>query len=208
MDAATVARAFEPFFTTKAVGKGTGLGLSQVYGFTKQSGGHVKIYSEPERGTTVRIYLPRFGGAAGEAADEAERTGPVPEGTREEVVLVIEDDADVRATSVEMLRELGYQVIEAADGPAALRLVEQDRRIDLIFTDVVLPGGLTGAQIAVQAQERRPAVKVLFTTGYARNAIIHHGRLDKGLHLITKPFSFVDLAAKIRDVLDGTGLDC
>ncbi|MDB5806211.1 MAG: histidine kinase, partial [Betaproteobacteria bacterium] len=202
MDSQTVARAFEPFFTTKAIGKGTGLGLSQVYGFVKQSGGHIKIYSEVGQGTTVRIYLPRFSGGVQGIEGEIESAPPIPEGTREEVILVVEDDADVRATSVEILRELGYQVVEAQDGPSALRLLDQDRRIDLVFTDVVLPGGLTGAEIAAQAGQRRPGIKVLFTTGYARNAIIHHGRLDKGLHLITKPFSFVDLAAKVRDVLD------
>jgi PAS domain S-box-containing protein len=202
MDSQTIARAFEPFFTTKAIGKGTGLGLSQVYGFVKQSGGHVKIYSELDHGTTVRIYLPRFSGNhTGMEGDNAPAL-PIPEGTREEVILVIEDDADVRATSVEILRELGYQVLEAHDGPSALHLLEQQRRIDLVFTDVVLPGGLTGAEIAAKAGELRPGIKTLFTTGYARNAIIHHGRLDKGLHLITKPFSYVDLAAKVRDVLD------
>ncbi|MGY4623233.1 ATP-binding protein [Bradyrhizobium sp. USDA 4486] len=200
MDAKTVAQAFEPFFTTKAVGKGTGLGLSQVYGFVKQSGGHVKIYSEVGQGTTVKLYLPRI---AGEGLT-AEESGllPSPEGAQEETILVLEDDDDVRAYSVDTLRELGYRVIEAHDGPAALRLLEREPRVDLLFTDVVLPGGLTGAQVAAQAKTVRPTLKVLFTTGYARNAIIHHGRLDKGVQLIVKPFSFTELAAKVRDVLD------
>jgi signal transduction histidine kinase len=201
MDAETVRRAFEPFFTTKPVGKGTGLGLSQVYGFVKQSGGHVKIYSELSQGTTVRIYLPRLVRSSDEY--EAQPSSLVPEGTRDETILVVEDDDNVRAYSVEALRELGYRVIEAQDGPAALQILKNQTRIDLLFTDVVLPGGMTGAQVALQASELHPSLKILFTTGYARNAIFHHGRLDKGVQLITKPFSFSDLAAKVRDVLDG-----
>ncbi len=203
MDPDTITRAFEPFFTTKPVGRGTGLGLSQVYGFVKQSGGHVKLYSEPGQGTTVRIYLPRWEGDL-EAAEVLDDT-PIPEGEREETILVVEDDDDVRAFSVESLRELGYRVVEAHDGAAALRLLERQPRIDLLFTDVVLPGGLTGAQVAAQARAMRSDLKVLFTTGYARNAIVHHGRLDKGVQLLTKPFSFKDLAAKVRDILDGSG---
>jgi PAS domain S-box-containing protein len=201
MDADTSSRAFEPFFTTKPVGQGTGLGLSQVYGFAKQSGGHVKIYSEVGRGTTVKIYLPRL--ERPEEERDAPPPMPVPEGTQQETILVVEDDEGVRTYSVESLRELGYQVIEAHDGPSALRLLEGQRRIDLLFTDVVLPGGMTGAQLSVQARALCPGLKVLFTTGYARNAIFHHGRLDKGVQLITKPFSFADLASKVRDVLDG-----
>jgi PAS domain S-box-containing protein len=201
MDANTLAQVFEPFFTTKPVGKGTGLGLSQVYGFVKQSGGHVKIYSEPGQGTTIKLYLPRLDGVVSET--EESESHITPEGGSEETILVLEDDDDVRTHSVECLRELGYRVVEAHDGPSALRLLERQPRVDLLFTDVVLPGGLTGAQAAAQAREIRPDLKVLFTTGYARNAIIHHGRLDKGVQLITKPFTFSDLAAKVRDVLDG-----
>jgi signal transduction histidine kinase/DNA-binding response OmpR family regulator len=201
MDAETLNRAFEPFFTTKPVGKGTGLGLSQVYGFAKQSGGHVKIYSEAGQGTTVKVYLPRLQRQIDEEA--APQLAPIPEGSSEETILVLEDDANVRAYSVDALRELGYRIIEAHDGPAALRLLETHARVDLLFTDVVLPGGMTGAQVAARAREMHPTLKVLFTTGYARNAIVHHGRLDKGVQLITKPFSFHDLAAKVRDVLDG-----
>lgn len=200
MDAQTIAQAFEPFFTTKPVGKGTGLGLSQVYGFVKQSGGHVKIYSELGQGTTVKLYLPRLTEA--NVPETKSEQQPYPEAAAEETVLVLEDDDDVRASSIEMLRELGYNVIEAHDGPAALRVLEQQPRVDLLFTDVVLPGGMTGAQVAAQARATRPSLKVLFTTGYARNAIIHQGRLDKGVQLITKPFSFDDLAAKVRDILD------
>jgi CheY-like chemotaxis protein len=200
MDPQTVAQAFEPFFTTKPVGKGTGLGLSQVYGFVKQSSGHVKIYSEPGQGTTVKLYLPRL---AGDAVPESELDQPLnPEAGQEETLLVVEDDDDVRAYSVDSLRELGYRVLETRDGPSALRLLDQESRVDLLFTDVVLPNGMTGAQLAAQARTIRPSLKVLFTTGYARNAIVHHGRLDSGVHLIVKPFSFNDLAAKVRDVLD------
>jgi CheY-like chemotaxis protein len=201
MDQETIARAFEPFFTTKPVGQGTGLGLSQVYGFVKQSGGHVKIYSEVGHGTTVKIYLRRL--AAEGTATQDQPDSAVPEAEGKETILVLEDDDDVRAYSVDILRELGYRVIEAHDGPSALRLLERHTQVDLLFSDVVLPGGMTGAQVAEKAREFRPRLKVLFTTGYARNAIIHHGRLDKGVLLITKPFSSTDLAVKIRDVLDG-----
>jgi PAS domain S-box-containing protein len=199
MDSDTIARAFEPFFTTKPVGKGTGLGLSQVYGFVKQSGGHVKIYSEPGQGTTVKIYLPRIADAATEA-DEGEALA-LPEGAAE-TILVVEDDDAVRVYSVEILRELGYRVLEAHDGPSALRLLERQSQIDLLFSDVVLPGGMTGAQVAAEAARLKPGLKVLFTTGYARNAIIHNGRLDKGVELLTKPFTYADLASKVRDILD------
>ena len=201
MNQDAISRAFEPFFTTKPVGEGTGLGLSQVYGFVKQSGGHVKIYSELGQGTCVRIYLPRLHYTA--KVDPPDEQSSIPEAASEETILVVEDDDDVRAYSVETLRELGYRVIEAHDGPSALRLLERQARVDLLFTDVVLPGGMTGAQVAAQARGAKPELKVLFTTGYARNAIVHHGRLDQGVQLITKPFSMSDLATRVRDVLDG-----
>jgi PAS domain S-box-containing protein len=201
MDQATINQAFEPFFTTKPVGQGTGLGLSQVYGFVKQSGGHLKIYSEPGEGTTIKIYLPRLDGDSSE--EESAAPLSAPEGSAAETILAVEDDEDVRQQSVEALGELGYHVLEAADGPSALRILRREAHVDLLFTDVVLPGGLTGAQVAAEAQAIQPGIKVLFTTGYARNAIVHNGRLDPGVQLITKPYSFVDLAAKIRDVLDG-----
>lgn len=200
MDAQTIQQAFEPFFTTKPVGKGTGLGLSQVYGFVKQSGGHVRIYSELHQGTTVKIYLPRLTRQVDQLLDD--QAGPVPEGHEAETILVLEDDDDVRAYSVESLRELGYRVLEAHDGASALRLLERQRDVALLFTDVVLPGGMTGAQVAAQARGMLPSLKILFTTGYARNAIVHHGRLDAGVHLLTKPFNFDELAIKVRDVLD------
>ena len=134
---------------------------------------------------------------------EEQPSAPVPEGTQEETILVVEDDDSVRTYSVDALRDLGYGVIEARDGPSALRILETQTPVDLLFTDVILPGGMTGAQVAARAREMRPGLKVLFTTSYARNAIFHHGRLDKGVQLITKPFSFEELAAKVRDVLDG-----
>ncbi len=194
-------KVFEPFFTTKSEGKGTGLGLSQVYGFVKQSKGHVKIYSEREHGTTVKIYLPRF--VSDGSADDTQGEAPIPEAASGETILVIEDDADVRAYSVETLKELGYRVLEAFDGQSALAIL-REQRVDLVFTDVVLPGGMTGADIVAQAKAIQPGIKALFTTGYARNAIVHQGRLDKGVHLLTKPFSYADLAAKVRDILDMT----
>lgn len=199
MDARTIEQAFEPFFTTKPVGKGTGLGLSQVYGFVKQSGGHVKIYSEIGHGTTIKLYLPRYSGDASHISIDQERLAP--EGDAE-TILVLEDDEDVRAYSVESLRDLGYRVLEAPDGPSVLRFLESDAKIDLLFTDVVLPAGMTGAQVVARAREQRPGLRVLYTTGYARNAIVHQGRLDRGVDLISKPFSFADLAEKVRDILD------
>ncbi|MBS0445189.1 MAG: PAS domain S-box protein [Proteobacteria bacterium] len=202
MDEATLRQAFEPFFTTKPVGKGTGLGLSQVYGFVRQSGGHVRIDSALDIGTTVRIYLPRLVGAAPveQEADEA----LLPASAPQETILVVEDDDDVRTNSVETLRDLGYRVIEAHDGASALSLLERQQRVDLLFSDIVLPGGMTGAQVAAEATALRPGLKVLFTTGYARDAIVHGGRLDKGLHLLQKPFTHAELAGKVRDVLDAS----
>jgi signal transduction histidine kinase len=200
MDEDTISRVFEPFFTTKPEGKGTGLGLSQVYGFVKQSHGHVKMYSEVGHGTTVKIYLPRFEGKS--VGDEANDISLVPEAITGETILVVEDDADVRNYSVAALSDLGYRVLEAVDGPSAIAMLANEK-VDLVFTDVVLPRGMTGADVARQAATIQPGIKVLFTTGYARNAIVHQGRLDPGVHLITKPFRYDDLASKVRDVLDG-----
>jgi PAS domain S-box-containing protein len=200
MDAETVAHAFEPFFTTKEIGQGTGLGLSQVYGFIKQSGGHVKIYSEVSEGTTVKLYLPRYRGLE-HVADERLQTHELPEG-RSELVLVVEDDPDVRDYTVEMVGDLGYSVLSAPDGASALRLLDSHREVSLLFTDVGLPGGMNGRQLAEQALRRQPRLKVLYTTGYARNAIIHQGRLDPDVEVVFKPFTYSDLATKIRRVLD------
>ena len=202
MDQATLARAFEPFFTTKDVGKGTGLGLSQVYGFVRQSAGHVSVYSEIGEGTTVKIYLPRYLGK-GEPAEKPDPSHDTARAIGAESILVVEDDAALRAYTTELLRELGYRVLAAPNAAAALAVLEREDDIDLLFTDVVMPGGVNGRQLADEAVSRRPGLKVLFTTGYTRNAIVHHGRLDAGVQMISKPFSFDELAAKIRTLLDG-----
>ena len=195
-----IGKAFEPFFTTKDVGQGTGLGLSQVYGFVRQSGGHVKIYSEVGIGTTVKIYLPRL--ITSHSATEGENpVTTVPSGFGE-TILVVEDEPEVRNFAVETLRELNYHVLDAPNGSRALRILDAHREIVLLLTDVGLPGGMNGRQLADEACRRRPDLKVLFTSGYARNAIVHHGRLDPGVELITKPFTFSGLAARVRHVLD------
>ena len=202
MDEDVLSHAIEPFFTTKEVGRGTGLGLSMVYGFIKQSGGHIRVYSERGHGTTVKIYLPRFYGPLPDNdTGTVSRATPVCGG--DETVLVCEDDDKVRAYTVDVLKELGYRVMEADNGAAALQALETaSEPIDLLFTDVILPGGMTGADIAQQARAQQPGLRILFATGYARNAIIHHGRLDPGVELLTKPFTYAELAAKVRDMLD------
>jgi PAS domain S-box-containing protein len=201
MDRATRERAFDPFFTTKGVGKGTGLGLSQVYGFVRQTGGHVRIYSEMGEGTTVKIYLPRHAGD-GDPAERDIRTQKTARAIGAETILVVEDDEALRSYTTEILAELGYTVLQAHNGTSALAVLEKNE-IDLLFTDVVMPGGMNGRQLADEAIRRRPGLKVLFTTGYTRNAIVHHGRLDAGVQMIGKPFSFNDLGAKVRSLLDG-----
>jgi PAS domain S-box-containing protein len=199
MNEAIASRAFEPFFTTKAVGQGTGLGLSQVYGFVKQSGGHVKIYSEPTHGTTVKIYLPRLLGEAQAGEVEPSRTAGKSLG---ETILVVEDDADVRGYIVEVLRELNYEVLEAPDAATTLHLVERrDGQIDLLLSDVVLPG-TNGSELVRRIHVRWPELKVLYMTGYSRNAIVHQGRLDPGVEVIQKPVVQADLADRIRSLLD------
>jgi len=200
MDAETILKAFDPFFTTKGIGQGTGLGLSQVYGFIKQSGGHAKIYSEVGQGTTVKLYLPRLISEQDGAGAVAALTVASPRGS--EIILVVEDEADVRQLAGDMLRELGYEVIEAVDGLSALDVIAKRTDIKLMFTDVGLPGQLNGRQLADQARRLRPSLKVLHTTGYARNAIVHQGRLDPGVELIGKPFTYAVLAARVRGVLD------
>lgn len=198
----TLARVFEPFFTTKEVGRGTGLGLSQVYGFVKQSGGHVKLYSEVGEGTTVKLYLPRLMSAVRE---EVEPTPVVDPGRNDDTILVVEDDDDVRAYTVEILRELNYRVLEAHDGPSALRLLERQLTpVDVLFTDVVMPG-MSGRELADAARSLQANLRVLYTSGYTRNAIVHGGRLDSGVAMIAKPFTYQGLAAKIREVLDAGG---
>jgi signal transduction histidine kinase len=194
-------RALEPFFTTKPTGQGTGLGLSMVYGFVKQSRGHIKIYSEEGHGTTVKLYLPAAATDQEDgrpAADQSE----LPAAKAGEVVLVVEDDAMVLRLAVQLLMRLGYQTVEAHDGPEAISILDQGGRVDLLFTDVVLPKGMNGTALAREAQRRRPGLKVLYMSGYTANAIIHHGVVDKGVHLLTKPFRKVELARKVRQVLD------
>ncbi|MCW2351620.1 PAS domain-containing sensor histidine kinase [Sphingobium sp. B12D2B] len=194
-----IAKAFDPFFTTKAVGKGTGLGLSQVYGFVRQSGGHIKIYSEPGEGTTIKIYLPRF---YGEAAGEIEQVrADLPRGDEQEVILVVEDEAAVRRFSVDALVELGYRVLEADGGHAALRVLDEHPEITLLFTDIIMPD-INGRKLADEACRRRPDLKVLYTSGYTRNAVVHNGVVDPGVELLGKPFTVEQLAAKIRAVLE------
>ena len=200
MDAETRAKAFDPFYTTKEVGKGTGLGLSMVYGFVKQSGGHVKIYSEPGQGTTMKVYLPKMVGERPEDVSHATET--VEFGRGHETVLVVEDDDDVRAFTVDSLRELGYRVVEAPNGQAALRLMDRPEHvIDLLFTDVVMPE-MSGRELADRIQERRPGISILYTSGYTRNAMTNAGRLDPSVDLLPKPFTFANLAEKVRQVLD------
>jgi PAS domain S-box-containing protein len=195
-----IERAFEPFFTTKDVGAGTGLGLSQVYGFVKQSGGHVDISSEVGKGTTVKLYLPRL--QAGTDDHDALHQHSPPRSRASEMILVVEDDEEVRSQTLETLSDLGYRTVAAGTGRAALELLREHQEIQLLFTDIVLPDGLNGEQLAAEARRQRPDLKVLMTTGYARNAILHDGKVDPGVQLITKPFSYATLAAKIRSVLD------
>jgi PAS domain S-box-containing protein len=201
MPAEALARAFEPFFTTKPEGKGTGLGLAQVHGFVKQSGGHIKLYSEVGHGTTLKIYLPRYLQGAEDSQPSPDR--PKLEACAERVsVLLVEDDEDVRLYGAEALRTLGYVVLEAADGPAALRLLDAHPEIALLFTDVGLPG-LNGRKLAEEAKRRAPSLKILYTTGYARNAIVHNGVLDAGVDLLGKPFTTEALGRKLEQMLAG-----
>ena len=200
MPADIIERAFEPFFTTKREGHGTGLGLSMVFGFVKQSGGHIKIYSEPGHGTTVKMYLPRTSQPQ-DVLEVRETTGNVTGGN--ETILVVEDDEDVRETVSSMLRELGYTVLQAKDADSAIVIIDSGAAMNLLFTDVVMPGNMRSPELARRAQERIPHLKVLFTSGYTANAIVHGGRLDAGVHLISKPYSQDALARKLRGILDG-----
>ncbi|MET0372054.1 MAG: CHASE3 domain-containing protein [Sphingobium sp.] len=196
-----IERAFEPFFTTKGVGKGTGLGLSQVFGFVKQSRGHVKIYSEPGQGTIIKLYLPRHYGADSLVDQAAPALADLPRAKAEEIVLVVEDEERVRHMSVDSLRELGYTVVQASDGEQALTMLAVQPRIDMLFTDIVMPG-INGRILADRVRQQRPEIKVLYTTGYTRNAIVHNGMLDPGVAFLAKPFTFDQLAVKVRQVLD------
>jgi signal transduction histidine kinase/PAS domain-containing protein len=197
-----VERAFEPFFTTKPIGMGTGLGLSMIYGFARQSGGQVRIYSEPGQGAMVCIYLPRYAGDVpdAETAPEAEALPRAQDG---ETVLVVDDEPTVRMLVAEVLHELGYHAIEAGDGPSGLRILQSNARIDLLVTDVGLPGGLNGRQLADAARQHRPDLKVLFITGYAENAVVGNGLLETGMHVMTKPFEMDALSKRIGELIGG-----
>jgi PAS domain S-box-containing protein len=194
-----IGRAFDPFFTTKPIGQGTGLGLSMVYGFARQSEGHAKIYSEVGQGTTIKIYLPRYRGET-DAEIEASTLAETPRAESGETVLVVEDEPVVRSLIIEVLEDLGYRTLEAADGPEGLKILQSRRRIDLLITDVGLPG-LNGRQLADAARERRRDLKVLFITGYAENATLAAGFLEPGMQMITKPFAVDALAQKIRSII-------
>jgi PAS domain S-box-containing protein len=196
------ARAFDPFFTTKPIGMGTGLGLSMIYGFVRQSGGHVRICSELGKGTLVSLYLPRHRGPAETIGDRADPP-PLPKASLGEAVLLVDDEAKVRMLVREALAELGYATLEAEDGAGALAIVESDARIDLLVTDVGLPGGMNGRQLADAARTRRPALNVLFITGFAETAVFGQGSMEPGMQVMTKPFAMDVLAAKVRAVIGG-----
>jgi CheY-like chemotaxis protein len=199
MSRQTAARAFEPFFTTKPIGQGTGLGLSMIYGFARQSEGYARIYSEEHKGTTIKLYLPRHHGSDSLPDEAAHRDAP-PSAQDGEVVLVVEDEPVVRGLILEVLDELGYTAIEASDGPSGLAILQSGRRIDLLVTDIGLPG-LNGRQVADGGRASRPDLKVLFMTGYAENAAMASGFLEPGMAMITKPFAMDVLAGRIREII-------
>jgi signal transduction histidine kinase len=191
-------KVFEPFFTTKDIGRGSGLGLSMVYGFVKQSNGHIRIYSEEGHGTTVKLYLRQ---AAGVAVAPPAEAGLSEFESGDESILIVEDDPLVREYVVAQISRLGYDTLAASNGAEALAIIDGPERIDLLFTDVIMPGGMNGRQLATEAQMRRPGLKVLFTSGYTENAIVHHGRLDAGVLLLPKPYVSSDLARMLRTAL-------
>jgi CheY-like chemotaxis protein len=199
MSKETLDRAFEPFFTTKEVGKGSGLGLSMVYGFVKQSNGHVTIYSEPGLGTTVRIYLPFAMTDAERAQSHLSDADLAPHG--DETILVVEDDAFVRRHAIATLESLGYRVMVAPDGRAALRFLRRGARPDLLFTDIVMPGGVTGWELAAQAREIAPQLRVLFTSGYPLEALANRGQIDPGAIIVAKPYRKAELARRVREAI-------
>ncbi|CAO4136904.1 PAS domain S-box protein [Methylorubrum extorquens] len=195
-----IARAFDPFFTTKPLGQGTGLGLSMIYGFVRQSGGQVRIYSEVGQGTTMCLYLPRhYGAAVGE--DVLANLSDAPRAEQGETVLIVDDEPSVRMLVTEVLEDLGYTAIEAADGPSGLKVLQSDVRIDLLVTDVGLPGGMNGRQVADAGRVTRPGLKVLFITGYAENAVLGNGHLEPGMQVLTKPFVMETLASRIKSLI-------
>jgi CheY-like chemotaxis protein len=197
---------FEPFFTTKTHGEGSGLGLAMVHGFVKQSGGHIRIYSEEGHGTTVKIYLPRLTQAEEMSAVPAAKAidlSSMPRAKPNEVIVLVEDNEGVRSYAKEVLEDLGYWVLEAADASETMRAIAKRPRVDLLFTDVVLPGAVSGRALADEVKKIYPHLPVLYTTGYTRNAIVHQGRLDPDIHLLNKPYTQQDLARKVRELLDG-----
>jgi CheY-like chemotaxis protein len=197
-------KVFEPFFSTKEAGKGTGLGLSMVYGFVKQSGGHIKAYSEEGHGTTIRMYLPQ----AGAVPVESEEVGMAPAlESGSETILVVEDDTMVRTSVITQLDSLGYDTIAASNAEEALAAVDGGAAFDLLFTDVILTKSMNGRQLAIEIEHRRPGTKVLFTSGYTENAIIHHGRLDPGVLLLAKPYRKAELARMLRIALGREAAD-
>lgn len=200
-------KVFEPFFTSKPPGQGTGLGLAMIHGFVKQSGGHIRIYSEVNEGTTVKIYLPRMPAADTPPVERSERKQPVARALAGETILLVEDDDGVRDYAVEVLRDAGYQVIALADGKSALAALSETERVDILFTDVVLGGDLNGRQLAEEFSKKFPGVPVLFTTGYTRNAIVHHGRLDAGVNLLNKPYTSQQLGDKLRQLINSSRPD-
>ena len=197
-----IAKAFDPFFTTKPLGQGTGLGLSMIYGFARQSGGQARIYSELGEGTMVCLYLPRHLGQVDLEKDAAELAG-APRAEQGETVLVVDDEPTVRMLVTEVLEDLGYAAIEAADGASGLRVLQSDVRVDLLVTDVGLPGGMNGRQMADAGRESRPDLKVLFITGYAENAVVGNGHLERGMHVMIKPFAMEALASRIKELITG-----
>ncbi|MFC7665377.1 ATP-binding protein [Methylorubrum suomiense] len=199
MSPAVVARVFEPFFTTKPIGQGTGLGLSMIHGFAKQSGGQVRIYSELGQGTTVCLYMPRHDGEA-DTDETAPTLGETARARQGETVLIVDDEPSVRMLVTEVLEDLGYTAIEAADSVAGLKLLQSDMRIDLLVTDVGLPGGMNGRQMADAGRQRRADLKVLFITGYAENSVIGNGHLEPGMAVLTKPFAMEALASRIKEL--------
>ena len=201
MTADVLERALEPFFTTKDAGKGSGLGLSMIYGFAKQSRGHVKIYSEVGHGTTVRLYLPRHGKDGPAAAKPLDPQAEAPQGS--ETILLVEDDAQVMDLVTTQMESLGYRVLGAASGPYALKILSEDSSVALLFTDIVMPGGMNGRQLAHAALQIRPDIRILYTSGYTQNAIVHQGKLDQGVHYLAKPYRRSELAQKLRQILDG-----
>jgi len=203
-----VARAFEPFFTTKPIGQGTGLGLSMIYGFAQQSGGQVRIYSEVGQGTTVSIYLPRhYGAGATELEPDVAAPTALTQSGQVATVLVVDDEPTVRMLVIDILQDLGFGWIEAADSATGLKMLQSDARIDLLVTDVGLPGGMNGRQMADAGRAVRPGLQVLFITGYAENAVLNNGYLDPGMAVLTKPFSMEAMAARIRSMAEAGAVE-